>query len=138
MYKIGVVGLGVMGANLARNIASKGFPVAGYDLDAAKTQAFASGQPDEFRHRRADAPERLMAVLERPRRVLMMVPAVRRSTASSRIFARTLSTTTSSSTAATRFSAIPIAAPTISPRRDSASSAWACPAARKARSGGRR
>ena len=43
-YKIGVVGLGVMGANLARNIASKGFPVAGYDLDAAKTQAFAAGQ----------------------------------------------------------------------------------------------
>ena len=38
-YKIGVVGLGVMGANLARNIASRGFPVAGYDLNAAKTQA---------------------------------------------------------------------------------------------------
>ena len=27
-YKIGVVGLGVMGANLARNIASRGFAVA--------------------------------------------------------------------------------------------------------------
>ena len=36
-YKMGVVGLGVMGANLARNIESKGFPVVGYDLDAAKT-----------------------------------------------------------------------------------------------------
>ena len=42
-YAMGVVGLGVMGANLARNIAGKGFPVAGYDLDAAKTKAFLDG-----------------------------------------------------------------------------------------------
>ena len=75
MYKIGVVGLGVMGANLARNIASKGFPVAGYDLDAAKTQAFAAGQASGSAIGSADAPDKLMAVLERPRRVLMMVPA---------------------------------------------------------------
>jgi 6-phosphogluconate dehydrogenase len=74
-YKIGVVGLGVMGANLARNIASKGFPVAGYDLDAAKTQAFAAGQAGGTGMGSADAPDKLMAVLERPRRVLMMVPA---------------------------------------------------------------
>jgi 6-phosphogluconate dehydrogenase len=72
---MGVVGLGVMGANLARNMASKGFPVAGYDLDAAKTQAFASGQSKSAGIGSADAPDRLMAVLERPRRVLMMVPA---------------------------------------------------------------
>ena len=74
-YKIGVVGLGVMGANLARNIASRGFPVAGYDLDAAKTQAFAAGQSSGSSMGSADAPDKLMAVLERPRRVLMMVPA---------------------------------------------------------------
>lgn len=74
-YKIGVVGLGVMGANLARNIASKGFPVAGYDLDAAKTQAFASVPSSGASIGGAEAPDRLMAVLERPRRVLMMVPA---------------------------------------------------------------
>jgi 6-phosphogluconate dehydrogenase len=64
-----------MGANLARNMASKGFPVAGYDLDAAKTQAFASGHSKDLGIGSADAPDRLMAVLERPRRVLMMVPA---------------------------------------------------------------
>jgi 6-phosphogluconate dehydrogenase len=75
MYKIGVVGLGVMGANLARNIASKGFPVAGYDLDAAKTKAFAAGQSGGSAIGSAEAPDKLMAVLERPRRVLMMVPA---------------------------------------------------------------
>jgi len=74
-YKIGVVGLGVMGANLARNIASKGFPVAGYDRDAAKTQAFAAGESSGSSIGSAVAPENLMAVLERPRRILMMVPA---------------------------------------------------------------
>ena len=42
-YKMGVVGLGVMGANLARNIESRGFPVVGYDLDAEKTKAFLEG-----------------------------------------------------------------------------------------------
>ena len=75
MYKIGVVGLGVMGANLARNIASKGFAVAGYDLDAAKAKAFAAGETSAAGISSADAPEKLMAVLERPRRILMMVPA---------------------------------------------------------------
>ena len=66
-HNIGVVGLGVMGANLARNIESKGFPVAGYDLDAAKTKAFPLAS--------AATPEQLMKILERPRRVLVMVPA---------------------------------------------------------------
>jgi 6-phosphogluconate dehydrogenase len=75
MYKIGVVGLGVMGSNLARNIASRGFAVAGYDLDAAKTKAFTSRQPADAGIGGAEAPDKLMAVLERPRRVLMMVPA---------------------------------------------------------------
>ena len=74
-YKIGVVGLGVMGANLARNIAGKGFPVVGFDLDAARTNAFAAGQAKDSAIGGADAPDRLMAALERPRRVLMMVPA---------------------------------------------------------------
>lgn len=75
MYKMGVVGLGVMGANLARNIESKGFPVAGYDLDAAKTRAFVDGPAKGSAIAGAEAPERLMAMLERPRRVLIMVPA---------------------------------------------------------------
>ncbi|MCM3880158.1 MAG: NADP-dependent phosphogluconate dehydrogenase [Vicinamibacterales bacterium] len=65
--KIGVVGLGVMGANLARNIESKGFAVAGYDLDAAKAKAFPLAS--------AATPDQLMRMLERPRRVLVMVPA---------------------------------------------------------------
>jgi 6-phosphogluconate dehydrogenase len=74
-YKMGVVGLGVMGANLARNMEGKGFPVAGYDLDAAKTQAFLDGPARGKAITAVTTPERLMEVLERPRRILVMVPA---------------------------------------------------------------
>ena len=74
-YKMGVVGLGVMGASLARNIESKGFPVVGYDLDAKKTNAFLEGPAKGKAIAGVDRPERLMELLERPRRVLMMVPA---------------------------------------------------------------
>jgi 6-phosphogluconate dehydrogenase len=74
-YQIGVVGLGVMGANLARNMESKGFPVVGYDLDAGKTQAFLSGPAKGAAIIGATSPDELMRALERPRRVLMMVPA---------------------------------------------------------------
>ena len=74
-YKMGVVGLGVMGANLARNIDGKGFPVVGYDVDAAKTRAFIDGPAAGTQIVGAASPEELMGALERPRRVLMMVPA---------------------------------------------------------------
>src|ERR671910_1076178 len=73
--KMGVVGLGVMGASLARNIESKGLPVAGYDLDAAKTTAFIEGPAKGKAIAGVDRPEDLMDALERPRRVLLMVPA---------------------------------------------------------------
>jgi 6-phosphogluconate dehydrogenase len=74
-YKIGVVGLGVMGHNLALNIERNGFPVAGYDLDLAKTQAFLEGEAAGKAILGAESPAELMDVLEKPRRVLMMVPA---------------------------------------------------------------
>jgi 6-phosphogluconate dehydrogenase len=74
-YKMGVVGLGVMGASLARNIESKGFPVVGYDLDAKKTSAFLQGPARGKAIIGVERPEALMEALERPRRVLMMVPA---------------------------------------------------------------
>jgi len=72
---IGVVGLGVMGANLALNMERNGFRIAGYDLEAAKGQAFVAGPAAGRRVELAASPDRLMAMLKRPRRVLMMVPA---------------------------------------------------------------
>ena len=74
-YKIGVVGLGVMGSNLALNMERNGFPVAGYDLDAAKTKAFVEGPAKGKKIIGVDSPTALMAALEKPRRILIMVPA---------------------------------------------------------------
>jgi 6-phosphogluconate dehydrogenase len=72
---IGIIGLGVMGHNLALNMERNGFMVAGYDLDAAKTQAFLNGKAKGKNIVGADSPEALMVILEKPRRILMMVPA---------------------------------------------------------------
>jgi 6-phosphogluconate dehydrogenase len=74
-YSMGVVGLGVMGANLGRNMASKGFPVAGYDLSADKRATFVSGSEKGLKVVGVDSPAALMEALEQPRRVLLMVPA---------------------------------------------------------------
>jgi 6-phosphogluconate dehydrogenase len=74
---IGIVGLGVMGGNLALNIERNGFRVAGYDLNAARTRAFLSGPAAGSRIRGVGSPAELTAALEKPRRILMMVPAGR-------------------------------------------------------------
>lgn len=74
-YKIGVVGLGVMGHNLALNIERNGFSVVGYDLDKSKTEAFLKGSAAGKNIIAVDSPQALMGALEKPRRVLMMVPA---------------------------------------------------------------
>jgi 6-phosphogluconate dehydrogenase len=74
-YKMGVVGLGVMGSNLALNMERNGFPVVGYDLDAKKTAAFLEGPAKGKKIIAVDSPAALMKALEKPRRILIMVPA---------------------------------------------------------------
>ena len=64
-----------MGSNLALNMERNGFGIAGYDLSPEKTKAFVDGPAKGKRAIGVDSPEALMAALERPRRVLMMVPA---------------------------------------------------------------
>jgi 6-phosphogluconate dehydrogenase len=75
IYKIGIVGLGVMGHNLALNMERNGFPVVGYDLDAAKTKAFLEGPGAGKAILGVDSPAALMTALEKPRHILLMVPA---------------------------------------------------------------
>ena len=74
-YKIGIVGLGVMGHSLALNMERNGFPVAGYDLDPRKTKEFLEGPAAGKKIIGVDSPQALMATLEKPRRILLMVPA---------------------------------------------------------------
>jgi 6-phosphogluconate dehydrogenase len=71
---IGIVGLGVMGENLALNIASRGFSVAGFDLDPKKVDAFAARTQGKNAVA-AKTQAEFLDQLESPRRILMMVPA---------------------------------------------------------------
>ncbi len=73
-YFVGMVGLGVMGGSLARNLARNGYSVAGYDLDATKRQAFAA-HASEGPIAAFDAVPAFLAALEKPRRVILLVPA---------------------------------------------------------------
>jgi 6-phosphogluconate dehydrogenase len=71
---IGVVGLGVMGENLALNLERHGFAVMGFDLDAARRESFAR-RTEGRRAAPARSLAELVAALQPPRRVLLMVPA---------------------------------------------------------------
>ena len=71
---MGLVGLGVMGENLALNLERNGFAVAGFDLDAAKRHSFAK-RTQGLRAQAAESLAALVASLSVPRRVWLMVPA---------------------------------------------------------------
>ncbi len=73
-YNFGVIGLGVMGQNLALNIESKGFHVVGFDLDEGKAKAAAEKWSGRNMTTAASLAE-MVQLLERPRRILVMVPA---------------------------------------------------------------
>jgi len=74
-YDIGVVGLGVMGRNLALNIRGRGFSVAGFDLDASKAADCAAKWSGEDGMTVATSVIELVRTLAVPRKILLMVPA---------------------------------------------------------------
>ncbi len=71
---VAVIGLGVMGANLARNFASRGLRVAGYNRHTEDALALAAAHPEANLQISADYPA-LIASLGRPRRIVLMGPA---------------------------------------------------------------
>ncbi|WP_300344743.1 NADP-dependent phosphogluconate dehydrogenase [Nesterenkonia sp.] len=72
---IGVTGLAVMGANLARNLARNGYTVALHNRTAAKTDALINSYSSEGEFVRTESLAELVGALQRPRRVLIMVKA---------------------------------------------------------------
>jgi 6-phosphogluconate dehydrogenase len=73
--QIGLIGLAVMGENLARNIERNGFPIAVYNRSWEKTEALLAGHAKGKNFVGAKTPAELVAALERPRRIIAMVKA---------------------------------------------------------------
>lgn len=73
--QIGIIGIGVMGENLALNFESKGFSVSVYDIDAQKVQKFVTGRANGKNISGADSYEAFAAQLAKPRKALIMVQA---------------------------------------------------------------
>src|SRR3954454_22301868 len=71
----GITGLAVMGANLARNIASRGVPVAVHNRSASKTKQFMEDYGSEGSFTAGESLEEFVGALEKRRRVLVMVKA---------------------------------------------------------------
>lgn len=73
--QIGVTGLAVMGANLARNLARNGYTVALHNRSVAKTDALLEEHGSEGDFIRTETLQELVDSLESPRRILIMVKA---------------------------------------------------------------
>lgn len=71
----GVIGLAVMGENLALNVESRGFPIAVYNRTAAKTEEFMATRAQSKDIKAAYSLKDFVQVLERPRKILVMVKA---------------------------------------------------------------
>ena len=72
---IGLIGLGVMGQNLALNIADHGFTVTVHNRNAERTRAFVDGPAAGPSIRGAATIAELVEALALPRRILLMVKA---------------------------------------------------------------
>ena len=73
--QVGVVGLAVMGTNLARNLARRGHTVALYNRTTARTDDLVAVHGEEGTFLAAPDLETFVASLERPRRIIVMVKA---------------------------------------------------------------
>ncbi len=72
---IGLIGLAVMGENLALNLESRGLEVAVYNRTAARVDAFMAGRAKGKHFVGARSVQELVAALKRPRKILMLVKA---------------------------------------------------------------
>ncbi len=72
---IGVTGLAVMGANLARNLARNGYVTAVHNRTYAKTKALTDEHGDDGDFRPAETAEDFVALLSTPRKIIIMVKA---------------------------------------------------------------
>jgi 6-phosphogluconate dehydrogenase len=72
--QVGLVGLAVMGENLALNIEEKGFPIAVFNRTVSKVDDFVARNPGK-QLTGCHTIEELVAAIERPRPIILMVKA---------------------------------------------------------------
>ena len=72
--QFGMIGLAVMGRNLALNVEEHGFPVAVWNLETDWVDAFVNENPEK-QFIGTKTLEEFVAALERPRRIMMMIKA---------------------------------------------------------------
>ena len=72
---IGVIGMAVMGQNLALNIESKGFTVAVFNRTTSRTEAFVKERAQGKNVVGALTLEDFVGALKRPRKAMLMVQA---------------------------------------------------------------
>ena len=73
--QIGVIGLAVMGKNLAMNIESRGYSVAVFNRTYAKTEEFLANEAKGKNFVGAETIEEFVHSLEKPRKIMLMVKA---------------------------------------------------------------
>ena len=73
--KIGLVGLAVMGENLALNIERNGFPIAVFNRTTSKTENFIAGRAKGKNVVGAKTVQEFIGALETPRKIMLMVKA---------------------------------------------------------------
>jgi len=71
----GIIGLAVMGQNLALNVESKGFPVAVFNRTTARTEQFMAGPAKGKKVFGAKTIAEFVGALRRPRKMMIMVKA---------------------------------------------------------------
>jgi 6-phosphogluconate dehydrogenase len=73
--KFGIIGLGVMGENLALNTERNGFPIVVWDRQWPRTESFLQRRTEGKQIFAARTMQEFAALLERPRKILVMVKA---------------------------------------------------------------
>ncbi len=75
LQSFGVIGLAVMGENLALNVERNGFPISVYNRSREKTDSFMANRAPGKNVKATFTIEEFVASLEQPRRILLMVQA---------------------------------------------------------------
>lgn len=73
--QIGLIGVGLMGENLALNMAGKGFTVSVFDALKEKVEKFVSGRGQGKKIHGCSSIQDLIGSLELPRKIMLMIPA---------------------------------------------------------------